>query len=528
MVFKSFSRIILIVFTCIVFIPANCTNLFNERETINLNITQKNDSKFSNFLGVNAFEWDFLDNTNMNIDERKLKVMKSFGGFRHYMDWERIESEKEKFTFNPTHSGGSNYDAVYQTCYLNNITVLACLKNCPQWLVNTYPKDQRDVDNVAAPYGLDRSAPASYLYQAKAGFQFAARYGSNKHIDSALININKAPRWNSDPPNKIAIGLGYVKYIECNNEVDKTWKGPKAHQSPEEHAANLSAFYDGDMGRLGKDVGVKNADPSMQVVMSGLGMSGPEYVIGMIEWCKKHRGLKADGSVNLCFDVINYHFYNNNASFGKDNATIGSAPELSPAANQADSFVAMSKKYANNLPVWITEAGYDINPKSIQHAPQINGKPAIITQADWMLRSSLLYARHGLKASFYYMLDDAASNQPGRFATSGFTEGYNKRPVADYFFQVKNLLGEYHYEKTINRNPIVDVYTLNNKKIYVVFIPEDKNRKTSYELNLPGSKSAKINYLVAGSDKMRTSIIPVKSGILKTEVTETPIFIEAN
>ncbi len=126
------------------------------------------------------------------------------------------------------------------------------------------------------------------------------------------------------------------------------------------------------------------------------------------------------------------------------------------------------------------------------------------------------------------MLDDAASNQPGRFATSGFTEGYNKRPVADYFFQMKNLLGEYHYEKTINRNPIVDVYTLNNKKIYAVFIPEDKNRKATYELSLPGHKSAKINYLVAGSDKMRTSIAPVKSGILKTEVTETPIFIEAN
>ncbi|MES2426927.1 MAG: hypothetical protein V4560_08125 [Bacteroidota bacterium] len=507
-----------------VFISPNCVNLIQEHEVIKLNILQKNDSKFSNFLGVNAFEWDFLDNSNRNIDNKKLKNMKSFGGFRHYMDWERIETKKGQYYFNPTQSGSFNYDAVYEACSKNNISILACLKTIPTWMIETYPKTERDNENVAAPYGLNRSDPASYIDQAKAGFQFTARYGSNKNIDTSLIFFDRHQL--NTINNKPIVGLGYVQYIECNNEVDRTWKGPKAHQSPEEYAANLSAFYDGDKGRLGKGVGIKTADPTMQVVMSGLGMSGPEYVIGMIEWCRKHRGVKADGSVNLCFDVINYHFYNNNASFGKDNATTGSAPELSPAAKQAEDFVAMSKKYANNIPVWITESGYDINSGSIQRAPQIGDKTALITQADWMLRSSLLYARHGLKASFYYMLDDAASNQPGRFATSGFIDGYHKRPVTDYFLQTKDLIGKYHYEQTINRNPIVDVYALSNKKMYIVFIPEDKNSKATYELSLPGSRSAKINYLVAGSDKMLTENVTVKSGKLKINVTETPVFVE--
>ena len=50
---------------------------------------------------------------------------------------------------------------------------------------------------------------------------------------------------------------------------------------------------------MGKGVGVKNADPNMMVVMAGLSTANPDYVKGMIDWCKEFGGDKADGSVNL-------------------------------------------------------------------------------------------------------------------------------------------------------------------------------------------------------------------------------------
>jgi hypothetical protein len=90
-------------------------------------------------------------------------------------------------------------------------------------------------------------------------------------------------------------GLGLIKYIECDNERDKWWKGPKAQQTPEEYAANMSAFYDGNKGKLGKNAGIKTADPNIMVVMGGLANADPNFVIKMIEWCRKNRGLKADG-----------------------------------------------------------------------------------------------------------------------------------------------------------------------------------------------------------------------------------------
>jgi hypothetical protein len=501
-----------------------CIHYPPEKEVIKLNVPISHSPSFRNFLGINAFEWDFFKNGR--VSESRVQIMQSFGEFRHYMDWERIESEKDKYTFNPTHSGGFDYDKVYQICNENKIEILSCLQNSPKWLINTYPEDQRGADNVPAFYGLNLADPKSYIDQARAAFQFAARYGNNKFIDTVLLKVDKSSRWSHDMPNTIKRGLGYVHYLECSNEMDKTWKGKKAQQSPEEYAANLSAFYDGDMGKLGKNVGVKNADPTMKVVMMGLSSPNPGFVIKMIEWCKKYRGFKPDGSVNLCFDIINYHLYNNDATTLHDVRTVGMAPELSMAGKKADEFVAMSKRYANNMDVWITESGYDINPESPQRAIKIGSKSALITQADWMLRSAFLYARHQLKKSFFYMLDDVATDDPTPYSSSGFAVDKKKRPVADYFLQTKKLLGAYGYKQTIHKDPIVDIYSTGNKYIYVLYVPDQVDRKATYELELHGYNFIKIYKLIPGKEQMRPEFIRVTNNKIKLIVTETPIFVE--
>jgi hypothetical protein len=484
-----------------------------------------NPSLFKDHLGINAFEWDFSDEDNSVIPLAKKNVIRSFGGFRHYMDWNKLESEEGKYTFSPVHSGGWNYDMIYEWCKSEKIEVLADLKSCPPWLENTYPKDKRDAENVPAPYGLDRSLPSSYIKQAKVAFQFAARYGHNKNVPKSLMSVYSKPRWTNDPMNYIRIGLGYVNYIECDNERDKTWKGPQAHQNAEEYAANMSAFYDGHMGKLGAGVGVKTADPSMKVVMGGLADPDVKYVIKMIEWCKKNRGYKANGAVNLCFDVINYHSYNNDWVEGGER-TVGKPPELSEAAAIADKFVGMAKKYANNMEVWNTESGYDISSQSPQRAIAIGKKSALITQADWILRSAFLYARHGIRRSHFYMLDDVDPNSTGPYGTCGFAEGSKKRPVADYFTQVKKLMGNFHFMRNIGLDPVVDVYAMNDRRMYVMFVPDEKDRKTAYSLNLGKATSAKIYTLVPGSDDMQTRVVPAPGGILKITLTETPVFVE--
>jgi len=503
--------------------------------SINLNaqriaqLPPKSTDTFNNMLGVNAFEWDFLqDPKNPNdvskIYEPKMEVIKAFGGFRHYLDWQKIEPKRGSYTFNPTNNGGWNLDVIYQRCKQEGIDVLVCIKGCPDWLQETYPLRLRDGENVPMPFGADKNNPESYTEQAKAGFQFAARYGSNKNVDPALVSVDSKPRWTNDGINVVKIGLGLVKYIECDNERDKWWKGDKANQTAEEYAANLSAYYDGDKGKLGKGVGVKAADPNMKVVMAGLASNDPKYVQDMINWCKVHRGYKPDGSVDLCFDVINFHFYANDHKPGsKDMGNVGIAPELSEAGQVADSFVKLGKAY--HLPVWITETGYDINPGSPQRAISIGSKPVLITQADWIIRTAFLFTRHGIGKLFFYELYDDNTENP--IASCGLaTQKQQRRPAADYIYQAKHLIGDFSYRGTISNYPLVDVYRRGSKTIYALMIADEKGASAICKLNLGQATSATICNFKPGGNNMAENTVPVPTHVLSIKVTETPVFVE--
>lgn len=486
---------------------------------------------FKNMLGINAFEWNFLQdpanpNNGMQIYEPKMELIQSFAGVRHYLDWEKIELQKGQYTFNPTHSGGWNLDVMYQRSKAAGIDMLVCLKTCPRWLLETYPANERDAENVPMPYGSNKADPQSYILQAKAAFQFAARYGRAKPADALQVIVNTTPRWTGDPANEIKTGLNVIKYMECDNERDKWWKGDKAYQKPEEYAANLSAFYDGNKGKLGKGVGVKTADPTMQVVMAGLAKTDVNYVSAMIEWCKKNRGYKPDGSVDVCFDVINFHLYaNDHLSNSNGNATKGIAPELSEAGKVATDFVKLANLY--HLPVWVTEAGYDVNANSPQRAMKIGEKSELLMQADWTIRTAMLYERYGIKKLFFYELYDDNLSSATQYASSGFiTADLKRRPAADYILQVKNLLGNYSYRQTINQNPLVDVYKLGSKTIYALVVPSEEGKTAVYVLNLPGVKQVIIHHLTVGAANMTDQVEKPINGTLKITVTETPLFVE--
>ncbi|MDB5007674.1 MAG: hypothetical protein JWP45_2067 [Mucilaginibacter sp.] len=486
-----------------------------------------------NMFGINAYEWNFLENPGSpndrkHIYEANMALIKSFSAVRHYLNWNRIESIKGDYTFNPAFSGGWDYDIIYERCKQDGILVLVDLKNSPDWMFNTYPAGSRDNENVPILFGKSLKDPVSYAEQARVAFQFAARYGTNKNISKALIKVDMHKRWANDIPNEPKAGMGLVKYIECGNERDRWWGGDDTHQSAEEYAANMSAFYDGNMGKLGPDAGVKTADPSMQVVMGGLASADINYVQRMISWCKKNRGYRKDGSVNLCFDVINYHLYSNNGDVRTHKrATTGIAPELSNDGSIAKSFIKLANSLPQHPEVWLTETGYDINQESYQKAEPIGKKTVLENQANWILRSSLLYIRYGIKRLFFYQLFDDHANGTTQYATSGLAEGIKRRPAADYILQTGKLMGDYNYIKTINADPLVDLYQLGNKAIYVLMIPDEAGRTGNYTLDLGKASNATIYNLRIGADLMDKTLVNTVKGKLEINVTETPVFVEA-
>ncbi len=486
-----------------------------------------------NMFGINAYEWNFLENPGSpgdrkHIYEDNMKLVNVFSSMRHYLNWNRLETTKGNYTFNPTNNGGWNEDIIYQRCKQDGILVLADLKNIPEWLQKTYPASSRDDDNAPVPYGQSLNDPASYADQARMAFQLAARYGDNKNIDKSLVKVDGSKRYPGDIPNAPIIGMGVLKYIECGNERDKWWGGDETHQTAEQYAANLSAFYDGNMGKLGPGVGVKTADPNMQVVMGGLATADYKLVQKIIDWCKTNRGYKKDGSINLCFDVLNFHLYSNNGDVRvQKKPTTGIAPELSVSAAVAKEFVGLANSLPQKPEVWVTETGYDINQESYQRAESIGSKTVLANQADWILRTSLLYIRYGVKRVFYYQLFDDHAGGTSQYATSGLAEGIKRRPAADYILQATKLMGHYNYIKTISADPLVDQYKFANKTMYVLTIPDETGRKANYTLDFGDAKKAIIHTLKIGADVMDSRQVDVVNGKVTIEVTETPVFVEA-
>jgi hypothetical protein len=501
--------------------------------------TTTSGTPLKNMFGVNAYEWDFLQNPSdpsnvAQVYQPKMNAIANFSQVRHYLDWSKIQPSSGGFTFNPSHAGSWNYDAMYQAAKANNVFMLVDLKCCPDWFLNSfYPADQQDAENVPAPSSADRSNPASYVLQAKAAFQFAARYGSNATVDKSLINLDATSRWTDDPINEVKVGMNLIKYIECDNERDKWWKGPQAQQTAQEYAANMSAFYDGDKGKLGKGVGVKTADPNMLVVMGGLSVPNVQYVKDMIEWCRQHRGYRADGSVDLCFDVINYHLYSNNADplNIQSEATTGVAPELSKDGAIADQFVALSKSLPGHPEVWITEAGYDLNQGSPQRAIKIGNKSPEMTQADWTLRSSLMYISKGISRLFFYQLYDDSPGSSTQYATAGlYNSNLTPRAASQYIKQATDLMGDYKYVSTVSTSPMVLKFASGSKTMFVVWMPTQNNGYTDYKLNLGTTtpKSATLYQPQVGNPRMTSWSRPVSGGKVVVPASETPTFIMAN
>ncbi|GAB4018578.1 hypothetical protein GCM10028808_53600 [Spirosoma migulaei] len=489
---------------------------------------------FRRKLGINGFEW-YVENPDAPsalrpVDDVRVKALTSFSSMRHYMDWDKLEADQGSYTYNPTFSGSWDYDAMYERLQAEGIEVLACLQTLPKWMENTYPEGGRDYSNIPAKYGADLSSPSSYLDHARVAFQYIARYGYNKRVDPSLLSVSQVNTWAG--VNSVKIGLGLIRYIECNNEPDKTWKGRNGYQSAREYAANLSAFYDGHKNTLGPGVGVKNADPSVTVAIGGMSAATTDYVRAMIDWCKEFRGYRPDGSVDLCWDVINQHLYANDAQSSQNGGgSRGAAPELGGIGEQAATFVKLARQYANGMPVWITETGYDINQGSPFHAIPIGNKSALQTQADWILRTALLFSRVGIDRVFFFQAYDDNILNDLQFSSMGLlNENKTRKPAADYLYQAMNLLGDYRFKESSKPTGgpddlIVDRYEMDGRSSYVVVIPDERGRTGTYNLPVNKGDTMQICIPTAGSDQMTRTIQVSQTGTITINVSETPVFV---
>lgn len=391
---------------------------------------------FGALMGINGF----VD------DDRSL--LQAVGTLREYHSWMWDDGNTDastpkypnnRFGWNPSWVRGTgwgwNFDEFYGDLASKGMVMSPVFQGAPAWM---FGKPTGDSLKPRMP-GADSTAPASYLAHADYLFQFAARFGRTT-VDASRLRV--------DALNTPRSGLGTVAWMENWNEPDKNWKTATGYFSPRVLHAMSSADYDGDQGRMGASMGVRNADPTMKMALPGLISVDLEYSKAMKWWADRLRG----GSFPA--DALNFHHYCNDAGGQNGVATTGISPEDDGFRRRLEALSSWRDRHLPGKELWLSEFGWDTHQGSVFRAPAIGGADGYEIQGRWILRAFLHLAASGFDKGHVYLLRDDWDTSPGVFATSGLVHDrydtlspkFEKKPSWYYVNTLHKTFRDFRFE----------------------------------------------------------------------------------
>jgi len=320
-----------------------------------------------------------------------------------------------------------NFDNKYREYSPYNL-IIPCL----QWSegdnpARTYNKLTGKLNSEIATF-TEKYLPTTYVAYADVMYQYAARYGSSK-MDYLYENV----RTHSDGGSQI--GLNYIKWLEFGNEPNGE---DQRGATPYQHAAMVSAAYDGHMRTLLADVynpddftyflGAKNADPDIKVAMSGLAGIGDRYITSMCYWMRANRsdiqGTWTSKNDTIAMDAFNVHTY-----FGEyyvlngEGVYVGVSPEEFGLVDAMSALIEFRDRYYPDVEVWLTEFGWDTNEsyETMTSSHRYGEYTSRQVQAMWLTRAYLLLSSCGVDKATMYMANDLGNDRDtyGKYGTCG-------------------------------------------------------------------------------------------------------------
>ena len=457
-------------------------------------------------VGVNAFIDDPID---------KISTPANFVREYHPWGWD-VEGPNAARRFQPSGAAGGNswfFDDYYRKLKEAGMVIAPVIWEAPEPLFHPKTKEAKPIST-----GADSENPASYRLHAEHFFQVAARYGKRKVADSLLDLAPEQPRRS---------GLGLLGWLEAWNEPDKTWEGREGRFNPYELAALCSADYDGDQGRMGKAVGVKAADPAMKLAMGGTAGLSLELIRAMKFWADWHR--KGDFPA----DALNVHHY---SSSSNEQWFQPGGHGISP---EDDDLRGKLLRLANwrdaNIPdreLWLTEFGYDTNPKSPLHVPALGSMSAEAVQGAWLVRSILALAAARVDRAAMFMLRDTNSKGTGVFETCGLvSEKGAWVPKASWYYlaTLKSVLQGYRFGREVaSSDPSVLTYEFvgpGGVKAFAIWCKTSEDRRVQGYRFRTSARKVRAVSSVAGQLKGASRSLVASGGVISVDVSETPTLL---
>jgi hypothetical protein len=460
------------------------------------------------FMGVNALITDSVAN------------LAPIGIAREYHNWGWLGNNYSDQPYPQTlytpdiPSFGWDWDSFFSGLQSMGVSGFPAVQGGVPWVSNS----------AVPPADGSPTAAASYIAHGDTMFQIAARWGKTKVADG-LLKLEAGQTRES--------GLGTVDCFEDFNEEDNA-----SSFTGDVFAAMASADSDGDEGRLGATIGVKNADPGAKLVMGGLSGkygSGTTWIDSITKFLDAARTWSAAHRTDKTFatDVVNVHYY----SFGPGAPSPALSPEADGVEAKLAAVVAYRDQHMPGKPVWWTEFGYDTFAGSPLHAPALGSSSAFVVQGQWLVRAFLAALAAGVERATVFELDDTCTPPDSacntQFATAGLLPmSGNPKPAWYYLATFRARLASYTYvgSQSAGQANMAIAQFANTQgpggALVVWMTTSTASVQTGYSLAVPaGASTAKAVALTDGqANGVETPLSPA-AGAVTIDVSESPTIV---
>jgi hypothetical protein len=235
-----------------------------------------------------------------------------------------------------------------------------------------------------------------------------------------------------------------------------------------------------------------------------------------MEWSEKNRGYRADGSIDLPFDIYSFHLYS--SLEGQRQGIPGGTPPEYGAWPYMKKLAKIRDRYFPWLKIHIGEWGFDINAGSPLNAPAFGNYTASQSSAMWTVRDLLWMAASGMDASSYfrvkedYDVEGTSDNSTQQFETMALLRqssfgtkqpdgsyiglGMHRTLTGDYFKQVGSFFNSgFVFDSLLSQSPIVMRFKKGDSLMYAIWDkenmvvttrPQFTEKTGTYSLNVKG------------------------------------------
>ena len=466
---------------------------------------KKHESKpMSYFLGANGNQTD--------IPRYSYKFIRFTPYFRDYINWRWLYESAYYPVPGTTFIGdmGRKYIPMYERLNSEEVDV----EPVPCFMFG---------EEVAIE-GMDKTLPEAYAMYGEFLHQFTLRFGNNPlNTEDMVYLFNKR--------SKKEINGNYVRWIEAGNEPNG--EGNDGF-SPYELAALTSCAYDGHCETMvspnGSGIGVKTADPNVNMAMAGLAGVGTRYIQAMTFWMENNR---EDGKIAM--DAFNVHTYcRKTVEYNGYTISYGVCPEEGGITDYVKELTAWRDKYYPKTEVWVTEFGWDTNTSyETENACHPYGDfTARELQAMWLVRAYFMFASVGVDRCAMYMCSDLGDDATsvGKYGTSGVIDHLGEyKESYFYIYTIRNTMSDMYFAEIIDSgNENVWIYRFENgkgKSCYAVWCPTmDSVTVEDYALKIDG-KTATLTEFVHNEISGVSTSLDVNNKTVTVDVSERPVLI---